>query len=187
MGDLIDDLLQFSRLGRTKLTVREIKLSEIAEQIATQLKQHYPTWNGEFQIEPRIAAFGDPSMLTIVLQNLLENAVKYSGKVEKPLVQFGLNCTDEERVFFVRDNGIGFDMEYSAKIYQPFERLHRDEDYPGTGIGLANSRRIIIRHGGRLWAEAEVGKGATFFFTLAADLPGPAESDMSSSSKSFLS
>lgn len=189
MGDLIDDLLQFSRLGRTKLTVREIKLSDIAEQIATQLKAHYPAWRGEFQIEPELSAFGDPSILTIVLQNLLENAVKYSDKVESPRVEFGADCTESERIFYVRDNGIGFDMQYSAKIYQPFERLHRDEDYPGTGIGLANSRRIIIRHGGRLWAEAEVGKGATFFFTLGTptDMPEPLAQDLRGDDKRFLS
>jgi two-component system, sensor histidine kinase and response regulator len=107
-------------------------------------------------------------MMRIVMANLLENAMKFSEKREKPLVEFSSFVQNGETVFYVRDNGVGFDMAYAHKIFMPFERLHRADEFPGTGIGLATVQRVISRHNGRIWAEAEEGKGATFYFTLGA-------------------
>jgi light-regulated signal transduction histidine kinase (bacteriophytochrome) len=125
------------------------------------------------EVQQDMCAKADPTMARIVLQNLLENAVKYSSKSATPKVEVGTTVFDGEAAFFVRDNGIGFEMQYMEKIFQPFERLHRDTEYPGTGIGLANVRRIVMRHGGRVWADAAPGIGSTFYFTLPGDIEDP--------------
>lgn len=163
MGDLIDDLLQFSRLGRKEIVRGRVDLSAIAASLAAELTDRYRDRRIEFVIEPNLRAEGDEQMLRLVLQNLLDNAVKFTARVEASRIEFGRS----DEGYFVRDNGVGFDPQYLHKLFRPFERLHRDDEYPGTGIGLANVKRIIERHHGRVFAEAELGAGATFWFTLA--------------------
>jgi hypothetical protein len=168
MGVLVDDLLQFSRLGRTQLSFRMVNLSELAEAAALSAKSQIEEAPAEVQIEPGLEVCGDPNVLALAVQNLFDNAIKYSSKIEHPEIYFGAVCKGEETVYYIRDNGVGFDMKYAPKIFEPFQRLHRDAEYPGTGIGLANVRRVIARHGGQIWAEAAPGLGATFYFTLGA-------------------
>jgi PAS domain S-box-containing protein len=160
MARLIDDLLQHARVGRLKLEPSEIDLSAMAGRIGEDLKVHGP---GAVSIQPGIEVYGDPEMIEIVLTNLMENAWKYVPPGQPPCVEVG--ATDDGAVF-VRDRGIGFDMKYEGKLWEPFERLHHETEYPGTGIGLANSKRIVLRHGGRIWAESEPGRGTTMYFDL---------------------
>lgn len=162
MAQLVDDLLEFSRLGRSEVMRMPINLADIAADVAGELLQQCPA---KFTIDPDLPSRADPQLVRVVFYNLLENAFKYSNP-DGIEIQIGKKSTDGETVFFVKDNGIGFDMAYAPKIFLPFERLHRDSEYPGTGIGLANVRRILERHGGRIWAESAPGQGATFFFTL---------------------
>jgi len=168
MGELVDDLLQFSRLGRTHLAFRSVNLSELAEAAATAYKSQNPESKALVVIQPGLVTCGDPNVLALAIQNLFDNALKYSSKIPTPKVEFGAKQRGEETIFFVKDNGVGFDMKYAPKIFEPFQRLHRDAEYPGTGIGLANVRRVINRHGGHIWVEAVPGQGATFYFTITA-------------------
>jgi PAS domain S-box-containing protein len=168
MGELVDDLLQFSRLGRAHLSFRLVNLSELAEAAATTYRTQNPESNAVVVIQPGLEACGDPNVLALAIQNLFDNALKYSSKVEQPKVEFGADQKNDETIYFIRDNGVGFDMKYAPKIFEPFQRLHRDAEYPGTGIGLANVHRVVARHGGHIWAEAVPGQGATFRFTLCA-------------------
>lgn len=163
MGDLIDDLLQFSRLGRKEIVTRDVDLSGIAASLAAELAERHRGREIEFVIEPNLHAYGDDQMLRLALQNLLDNATKFTGRVERARIEFGRSGEG----FYVRDNGVGFDTRYVHKLFRPFERLHRDDEYPGTGIGLANVKRIIDRHHGKIFAESELNVGATFWFTLA--------------------
>ena len=160
MGILIDDLLQFSRLGRKEIVRREVDLSEIAAQLAAEPRDRTIA----FVIEEGLRANGDEQMLKLVLQNLFDNAAKFTLRVEAPRIEFGRSGDG----YFVRDNGVGFDPRYVHKLFRPFERLHHDDEYPGTGIGLANVRRIVERHHGKVYAESELGTGATFWFTLGS-------------------
>lgn len=166
MGRLIDDLLTFSRMGRaemqkTKVPIRNL-IAEVVEQQKTATNGKAIKW--KIDSLPDVQA--DPSMLRLVFQNLIDNAIKYSSTSEKPVINIGVTTNGNENVFYVRDNGVGFDMKYADKLFGVFQRLHRAEEFEGTGIGLANVRRIIERHGGRTWAEGEVGKGATVYFSL---------------------
>jgi signal transduction histidine kinase len=156
MSKLIDDLLSFSRLGRGEMHVAEVDLSALAEMILSNQREV------RYQIQPGLRANGDPLMLQVALENLLDNAFKFSTGIPDALIEFGR----EGDAFFVRDNGVGFEQQYVEKIFLPFERLHREDEFPGTGIGLANVKRIVERHGGRIWAQGELGYGATFYFTL---------------------
>jgi signal transduction histidine kinase len=158
MGDLIDDLLKLSRIGRQEISRQPIDLAVLAEEALEDHKN-----NVNCQIEPGLEVRADEKLMRLAIQNLLDNAIKFSKHDVKPSIVLG---RVDESTFFVRDNGIGFDMRYAEKLFLPFERLVLDSEYPGTGIGLANVRRIIERHGGKVWAEAEPGKGATFYFTL---------------------
>lgn len=160
MSDLIESLLQFARVGQVALREREVDLTALAENVAAELKAMRA---GEVLVQQGMKAFGDPDMLRLVVLNLLENAWKYVSPDASPRVEIGQTA---DGTFFVRDHGIGFDMQYVDKIWEPFERLHRDTDYPGTGIGLANCRRIVRRHGGRMDAHSSPGEGTTIFFTL---------------------
>lgn len=168
MGELVDDLLQFSRLGRAHLMFRAVNLSDIAEASVTAYKSQNPESNALVVIQPDLIACGDPNVLALAIQNLFDNALKYSSKVPSPRVEFGVQTKGEERIYYIKDNGVGFDMKYAPKIFEPFQRLHRDAEYPGTGIGLANVKRVIARHGGHIWVEAAPGHGATLYFTLCA-------------------
>jgi PAS domain S-box-containing protein len=164
MAALIDDLLKFARLGRQDLHVEPVNLSNLAEEIGRYLQEEH----GDFKLEvqPGMEAQGDPELLRMMLANLLDNAQKYRHQERPPEVVVGATDRGGERAYFVRDNGIGFDMAFVNKLFQPFQRLHRAEEYPGTGIGLANVRRIVEKHGGRVWAESKPGVGSTFYFTL---------------------
>lgn len=168
MGELIDDLLKLSRVSKVEFRPETVNLSELAKEIANKCKKDTGNNTVKIKFENDIMAKGDRTLLQIALNNLIENAFKFSGKQNKPVVEFGVNHKDGESVFFVRDNGTGFDMIYVNKLFAPFQRLHTQDEFPGTGIGLATVQRIIHRHGGKIWAEGAVGKGAAFFFTLPA-------------------
>jgi signal transduction histidine kinase len=165
MGMLIDDLLEFSRINREEVKHESVDLSKIASEIVVMLKETEPERTVEVIIASGLTAEGDATLLRMVLQNLLGNAWKYTGRNPAALIELG-NCSIQgEEVFYVKDNGAGFDMQYKDKLFTVFQRLHGNE-YKGTGIGLATVEKIIQRHNGRIWAESIVGKGATFFFAL---------------------
>ena len=172
MGTLIDDMLILSRISRREMNSTSVDLSALAEEVLAELLHGEPGRAVELGVVPGIVATGDPNLLRVVLVNLLGNAWKFTGKTENARIEFGtvsdIGDPISERVYFVRDNGAGFDMRYIDKLFVAFNRLHKPADFPGTGIGLATVQRVIHRHHGRLWAEAEVDKGATFYFTLGA-------------------
>lgn len=164
MGQLIDALLQLSRITRTELIREDFDLSGMAESIADDLKEQNRSADLTIHIEPGLRVFADPRLLNIGLENLLGNAVKFSSKRSPALVDFGWDA--EQKAWFVRDNGAGFDMHYADKLFSAFNRLHGDKDFKGSGIGLATVARVIHRHHGRIWADSTVDHGATFWFTL---------------------
>ncbi|RYG25709.1 hybrid sensor histidine kinase/response regulator [bacterium] len=164
LGNLIDDLLLLSRLGRRSLQVAEVDLTLLARKVADDLLGQCPEYRVVFDVQENLKANGDEGLLRVALENMLQNAAKYSP--EGGTVTIGTLEQEGELVFFVRDEGIGFDMAYADKLFIPFERLHRDGEFEGTGIGLASVQRIISRHNGRVWADSEPQKGATFYFTL---------------------
>lgn len=167
MGELIDDLLQLSRVGRAEISLQTVNLSSIATDLARELSTSDPARKVEWVIAPNLRAEGDPLLLRLVLQNLLANAWKYTAKHPSARIEFGGNPGgDRAFEFFVRDDGAGFDMAHANRLFGAFQRLHRQDDFPGTGVGLAIVHRIISRHGGQVRAEAAVEHGATFFFTL---------------------
>ncbi|MCZ7653328.1 MAG: ATP-binding protein [Rhodocyclaceae bacterium] len=141
-------------------------LSRLAQEILDELKQGAPARALTVSLAEGCTAFGDPQLLRVLMQNLLENAWKYSSKEASPKIEFGRETLEGETVFFVRDNGVGFDMKYADRLFTPFQRLHKPEEFEGTGIGLATVARIVHRHGGRVWAESEPGKGTTIRFAL---------------------
>lgn len=166
MGELIDDLLALSRVTRATAEQKRVDLSTLAEKILNGLLREKPDRRVTFSVAKGLIVEGDPQLLRIALENLLGNAWKFTSKVEHAQIEVGIQDDTEEPTYFVRDNGAGFNMAYADKLFGPFQRLHRMNEYPGTGIGLATVQRIIRRHGGRIWAESSIGKGATFFFTL---------------------
>ncbi|MFZ4564127.1 MAG: ATP-binding protein [Bacteroidales bacterium] len=166
MATLIDDLLQFSRSGRSEIILKPIDLSGLARSIMEDLENHSPQSKPRVFIQEGLNINADPGLIHVVLENLLSNALKYSGKIPNPEITFGQLKSENENIFFVKDNGAGFDMSKAAKLFNPFQRLHTSREFQGTGVGLATVRRIIERHGGRVWAESEPGKGATFYFAL---------------------
>ena len=167
MAELIDDLLNLSRVTRGEMQRESVNLSESARTIAHGLQKMGPERKVEFQIAEEIHANGDPRLLHVVMENLLGNAWKYTSKHERARIEFGLMKNGQECVYFVRDDGAGFDMSYADKLFAAFQRLHGMKEFPGTGVGLATVQRIVHRHGGRIWAESKVEQGATFFFTLS--------------------
>ncbi len=172
MAQLIDDMLGLSRITRSELRREAVDLSAMAREIAEELRKSQPERCVEFIIAPDIVADGDPKLLRLMLGNLLGNAWKFTGKHTTARIEFGRKEQEGEAVFFVRDNGAGFDPAYSGKLFGAFQRLHSVAEFEGTGIGLATVQRIVHRHGGRIWAEGEVEKGATFYFTLTPGTPG---------------
>ena len=166
MANLIDDILKLSRVSQSPLNLRQCHLSEIAREIAEELRHGDPEPIVTIHIEDVPPAMGDQQLLRVALANLLENAWKYTRSAGSPSIEFGCDTLDGVSTYFVKDNGAGFDMQYASKLFSPFTRLHTAEEFPGTGIGLATVQRVIRRHGGRIWATAEVDKGATFHFTI---------------------
>jgi PAS domain S-box-containing protein len=172
MGVLIDDLLVFSRMGRAELRATQLDLSALVHEAVKSVEPDCAGRNIEWKIAPHPTVQADPAMLRQVLINLVSNAVKYSRPRDPAIIEIGCGeTTAQEFVFFVRDNGVGFDMQYAAKLFGVFQRLHRASEFEGTGIGLANVRRIIHRHGGRTWAEGKIDAGATFYYTLPKPQP----------------
>ncbi len=168
MAELIDNLLNLSKVTRALMKSVPVDLSQLARGIAGELQEAQGQRRVRFHIAPNLKAQGDPNLLQIVLENLLNNAWKFTSKREKAEIEFGSKHENDETVYFIRDNGAGFDMAYAGKLFGAFQRLHTMTEFSGTGIGLATVQRIINRHGGRIWAEGAVDQGATFFFTLPA-------------------
>jgi PAS domain S-box-containing protein len=166
MAELIDDLLQLSQVTRAQLQSIPVDLTRLAENILAELQRTQPERSVKGRVAPELKAGGDPHLLRIVLENLLNNAWKYSSRQPQAEIEFGSQDENGQTIFFVRDNGAGFDMAYAGKLFGAFQRLHTSREFPGTGIGLATVQRIIHRHGGRIWAESVIGQGSTFFFTL---------------------
>lgn len=173
MGQLIDDLLKLSRVTRSEMHVESVDLSLLACRICSELQQTQPEREVEFAIQTGLVAKGDARLLEVLLENLLNNAWKFTSKKTQAQIEFGeVSPKSEIPVYFVRDNGAGFEMTYVNKLFVPFQRLHRMNEFPGNGIGLATVQRIVHRHGGRAWAEAGVDRGATFYFTLTTQETG---------------
>jgi len=166
MGQLIDDLLKLSRLGRAELRREAVDLSVLARAVADELGQREPQRQATFVIAQVGVVQGDVQLLRIVLDNLLGNAWKFTCKHPQARIEFGEGQRNGQLIYFVRDDGAGFEMAYLGKLFGVFQRLHSEKDFPGTGIGLATVQRIIHRHGGEIWAEGAVEQGATFSFTL---------------------
>ena len=167
MGLLIDDLLAFSRVGRAELQLLPVSLQQLVQEAMQELREETQGRNIAWKISQLPEVMADRSMMRLVVINLLANAVKFTGKREQAEIEVGASSNEADGiVVFVRDNGVGFDMEYADKLFGVFQRLHPAEEYEGTGIGLANVQRIIHRHKGRTWAQGEVDQGATFYFSL---------------------
>jgi light-regulated signal transduction histidine kinase (bacteriophytochrome) len=166
MGQLIDDLLALSRVSRAEMTRAPVDLSLVAAAVLDRLRAVQTAREVESSVETGLLAYGDPALVEIALCNLIENAWKFTAGRRPGRIWVGASQVDGERAFYVRDNGAGFDMAYSNKLFGAFQRLHRSSEFPGTGIGLATVQRIARRHGGRVWAEGRVDQGATFYFTL---------------------
>ena len=166
MGTLIDDILELSRVTRQEMRREPVDLGRLAEELNEEIARAWPGKQPAISLPGRCLAEGDPQLLRLMLQNLLENAWKYSARHPAPEIEFGCETLDGRQVCYVRDNGVGFDMAHAGRLFTPFQRLHKPEDFQGNGIGLATVARIVRRHGGRIWAESAPGAGATFRFTL---------------------
>jgi light-regulated signal transduction histidine kinase (bacteriophytochrome) len=166
MGTLIDDLLSFSRMGRYEMSKMQVDLAELAQEVIRELEPETHGRDIHWRVARLPKAIGDRALLRLVLVNLLSNALKFTQPREQTEIEIGFTREESETVFFVRDNGVGFDMQYASRLFGVFQRLHHVDEFEGTGIGLANVRRIIARHGGRTWAQGEIDHGATFYFSL---------------------
>jgi light-regulated signal transduction histidine kinase (bacteriophytochrome) len=166
MGELIDDLLELSRVGRAPLRRQLVDLSTVGHSVIGALQRAEPDRRVNTRIADGLSADGDPGLLRALLENLLGNAWKFTATTASPAIEFAARRDAEDITFIVRDNGVGFDMAFADRLFAPFQRLHTVAEFPGSGIGLATVRRIVDRHGGRVWAESEIGKGAAFFWTL---------------------
>jgi light-regulated signal transduction histidine kinase (bacteriophytochrome) len=175
MGLLIDDLLTFARLGRKQVGMEVTGLNSLVEEVRADLKRSNPDRLIEWKVETLPFVECDPPLIKQVFANLLANAVKFTRPRKPAVIEVGAVREDGHAVIFVRDNGVGFSMKYAPKLFGVFQRLHRSEDFEGTGVGLATVQRIVQKHGGRVWAEAELDKGATFFFTLGSPDNHPPE------------
>ena len=166
MGQLIDDILRLSRITRSELHTSQVDLSALAGSILTELLSREPERQLKIEIQSGLIAAGDERLLRVALENLLSNALKFTSTVENAQIRVGAQRDGMEKNFFISDNGVGFDMDYADKLFGAFQRLHNNDEFPGTGIGLAIVQRVINKHGGRIWSRAEKGKGATFYFNL---------------------
>jgi hypothetical protein len=167
MNTQIDAMLSLHKLTQVELKRETVQLSGIAQEILSHLKAVEANRQVETHVAQELTVNGDPVLLRVMLENLLSNAWKYSAKVEQARIEFGVKKEKNGfSVFYVRDNGAGFDINRADKLFRPFQRLHSDNEFPGTGVGLASVQRIIHKHGGRIWVEAAVGQGATFYFTI---------------------
>jgi two-component system, sensor histidine kinase and response regulator len=167
MSQLIDDVLHLARVTRAEIREQEVDLSGLVTLLLDRLGEAEPDRRVECRVRPGITVVADGQLLRIAIQNLLDNAWKFTSRTPGARIEFGLTNVGGEPTYFVRDNGAGFDMAYADRLFGPFQRLHLASEFPGTGIGLATVQRIVHRHGGRVWAEGMVGQGATFHFTLA--------------------
>ena len=167
MGELTDALLILSRVTRSEVSYNAVDLSEIVKMIISDLKRAEPRKNVEIIIEPKIIVEGDQQLLRVALENLLSNSWKFTRKKENTKLEFGKVDQNGKPAYFIKDNGAGFDMTYADKLFGAFQRLHSVDEFEGTGVGLATVQRIFHRHNGDIWAESEVGKGATFYFTIS--------------------
>jgi PAS domain S-box-containing protein len=165
MGQLIDDLLKLSRISREQMVFETVDISALCHQAANDLRESDPARQVDVKIEEGLTAKGDPRLLKLLLQNLIGNAWKFTAKAGNPQISIGRRTNNGTDAFFIADNGVGFNMKYADKLFGPFQRLHKAAEFEGTGIGLATVQRIVNRHGGRIWAEAEEGKGASFYFS----------------------
>jgi light-regulated signal transduction histidine kinase (bacteriophytochrome) len=163
---VIDGQLDLARLSKTTLKIEEVNLSQIAQDISIELQASNPERNVNFDITPNIKAKGDLKLLSLVLLNLINNSFKFTTNKSESIIEFGILNNNKQITYFVRDNGAGFDMRHSSKLFGAFERLHTEREFPGLGIGLSTVERIIKRHAGNIWAEAKPNIGATFYFTL---------------------
>jgi light-regulated signal transduction histidine kinase (bacteriophytochrome) len=166
MGRLVDDLLTFSRMARAHMRQHRVDLAQLVAEVRAELRRDSRGRYIQWKIHPLPEVRGDAPMLRVVLMNLMGNAVKYTRVRSPALIEVGANGNESEHTIFVRDNGVGFDMKYAGKLFGVFQRLHFEDEYEGTGIGLASVHRIVLRHGGRAWAEGKENEGATFYFTL---------------------
>jgi two-component system sensor kinase len=166
MAELIDDLLALSRIGRKDIELSVVGMNTIVTSVLDEIKTTMPERNLQFSIKPLPVTRCDAGMIRLVLLNLLYNAIKFTKQRENVIIEIGGRDGKGENVYYVKDNGVGFDMQYASKLFGAFQRLHSGEEFEGTGIGLAIVQRIIYRHGGRVWAEGKVNEGATFYFTL---------------------
>lgn len=170
MGRLIDDLLALSRINRSGINRKLVSVGQLAREVMNALREHEPQRQVEFIVHGDINAFADSQLLRVVLENLLGNAWKFTSHKPQAVIEMGEDQAPGrhggKRTIYVKDNGAGFDMNYAGKLFGAFQRLHSEEEFGGTGIGLASAQRIIHRHGGEIWAEGKVEKGAVFYFTL---------------------
>jgi signal transduction histidine kinase len=173
MSQLIDDLLNLSRATSTPLHRTDIDMSAMVDRMVDQLRAENPGRNVEIKLEKDAHVTADEGLMALALENLIRNAWKYTSKRENGRIEFGFRTEGEERVYFIKDNGVGFDPQYVDRLFRPFQRLHSQSEFPGTGVGLATVQRIIARHGGRIWATGGVEQGAEFSFTL----PDPPSDD----------
>ena len=169
MGALIDDLLAFSRLTRQSITKQPVNMESLVRSVLADVVPEAATGKIQFVDGNLPAAHGDPALLRQVWANLLSNAIKYSRHAQQARIEIGSMTEGKKDIYYVRDNGAGFDMKYADKLFGVFQRLHRGDEFEGTGIGLAIVQRVVHRHGGRVWADAKVNEGATFYFTLEGD------------------
>ncbi|MDQ6989521.1 MAG: response regulator [Mariprofundaceae bacterium] len=169
MGSLIDDLLNLSRTSKVELSCEPLDFSSLVEHVKDELLADHPTQTASFQIQSDMKIVADARLLRMVMMNLMGNALKYSGKKDAAVIAVSMEKQDKRTVYVVEDNGVGFNMKYADQLFHPFQRLHRTDEFPGNGIGLATVARIVQRHGGHVWAESEEGKGSLFYFTLEQD------------------
>ncbi|MDF2437979.1 MAG: hypothetical protein K0Q95_2355 [Bacteroidota bacterium] len=166
MGQLIDDLLAFSRTGKKELVKQDIDMTNLANAVVEEVRVSTGNRKGKIEVQELPPSYADHSLLTLVFTNLINNALKYSSTKENPEITIGSMKKNNETIYYIKDNGVGFDMQYYNKLFGVFQRLHSAQEFEGTGVGLALIKRIILRHGGRIWAEGKKGEGAIFYFTL---------------------